>query len=79
MDLSKHVFERLKENLMDDKMASSESVARIIKHEILSAISDYVIVDHAESSIEFVFSASGMEINARIKTKGVKRIGAHVV
>ncbi|MBQ9789968.1 MAG: hypothetical protein IJW24_00020 [Clostridia bacterium] len=75
MNAKDHIFARLKTNLLDDKMGNVESLSRLMKSEIVRAIDAFVEIDMAESSIEFVCDACGMTINAKIRAKGIKRIG----
>ena len=73
------VMNRLKSTLLDDKMASCESLSRLIKAEIMNAISCYAEIDPVNSSIEFEFSGTGAIIDAKIHIKAIKRLGAHII
>ena len=69
------VKKRIEKLLLDDKVSNQESLARLLKYEVVSAISTYANIDTVSSYIEIVFEPTGLVINAKIKTNGIKRFG----
>ena len=64
--------------MLDDRLCSNSGLVKLLKSEIVQAISPYVEIDPIDSMVDVSISESGVVIDCHIKALNIKRFGLNV-
>lgn len=64
--------------MLEDRLCSNSGLVKLLKSEIVQAISPYVEIDPIESEFHVEIAETGVVIDCHIKAINIKRFGLNV-
>lgn len=75
MKNSLKVLNKTKHILIDDRVSSNVGLSKLIKSEIIQAISPYIEIDTTTSMLKVEIGGNGLSIECKINALSIKRFG----
>ena len=68
---------KTKNILIEDRVSSNSGLVKLLKSEIVQALSPYIEIDTTVSSLSVEIDCNGLCIDCHIKALTIKRFGLH--
>ena len=64
--------------MLEDRLCSNSGLVKLLKTEIIQALSPYIEIDPTDSSFHVEITAGGVYIDCHIRAHNIKRFGLNV-